>query len=157
MLLSTNFEVIPLIDVPAEKPSRFPVARPPVILVVDDEQIIADTLTAVLCRSGFAAIAAYSGRSALDLAAVVPPELLITDIAMPKMNGIQLALSIIRTIPDCKVLLFSGHATHIDLLEARKAGHHFPLLSKPLHPTEMLRQVTKALDLHKTSPAQLPS
>ncbi|HWZ51646.1 MAG TPA: response regulator [Granulicella sp.] len=157
MLLSTNFEVIPLIDVPAEKPNLSHQARRPVILVVDDEQIIADTLTAVLCHSGFAAIAAYNGRAALDLAAVIPPELLITDIAMPKMNGIELALSVVRTIPDCKVLLFSGHASHVDLLEARKAGHYFPLLSKPLHPTEMLGEVTKALNLHKTSPAQLLS
>jgi CheY-like chemotaxis protein len=157
MLLSSNFEVVPLVDVPAEKPTFSHEARRPVILVVDDEQIIADTLAAVLCRSGFAAMTAYDGRAALDLATIVPPDLLITDIAMPKMNGIQLALSVIRTIPDCKVILFSAHANHIDLLEARKAGHHLPLLAKPLHPTELLHQVHVALDLHKPSPAQLPS
>jgi DNA-binding NtrC family response regulator len=115
--------------------------------VVDDERLIADTLTAVLRQSGFAATAAYGGSSALDLAAITPPQLLITDINMPGMSGIQLALAIVHAIPTCNVLLFSGHGTHIDLIEARRAGYNFPLLAKPVHPSNMLRYVQESLKL----------
>ena len=153
MSLGPSFEAIPIAEVPL--PQRTPSLEQhrPVILVVDDEHIIADTLTAVLRRSGFAAIAAYDGRSALELATVIPPELLITDIAMARMNGIQLALALVDAIPDCKVLLFSGHASHIDLLEARKAGFDFPLLAKPLHPAKLLAHVAESLNFQRWAPA----
>jgi CheY-like chemotaxis protein len=150
-----DFEVVPIAEVPSNPGGLFLEQHRPVVLVVDDEHIIADTVTAVLCRSGFAAIAAYDGRSALELAAVIPPELLITDISMPGMNGIQLALAIVHAIPDCKVLLFSGHASHGDLVEARKAGYDFPLLSKPVHPVHMLMHVTESLQFSPWSPAPL--
>ncbi len=153
MSLGPSFEVIPIAEVPP--PQRTPSLEQhrPVILVVDDEHIIADTLVAVLCRSGFAAIAAYDGLSALELATVIPPELLITDIAMARMNGIQLALALVDAIPDCKVLLFSGHASHIDLLEARKAGFDFPLLAKPVHPAKMLAHVAESLNFQRWATA----
>jgi CheY-like chemotaxis protein len=153
MSLGPNFEVIPIAEVPF--PQRTPSLEQlrPVILVVDDEHVIADTLTAVLRLSGFAAIAAYDGLSALELASVIPPELLITDIAMPRMNGIQLALALVDVIPDCKVLLFSGHASHIDMLEARKAGYNFPLLAKPVHPAQMLAHVAESLSFQRWAPS----
>jgi DNA-binding NarL/FixJ family response regulator len=91
------------------------------------------------------------------LATVIPPELLITDIAMPRMNGIQLALALVDAIPDCKVLLFSGHASHIDLVEARKAGFDFPLLAKPVHPAKMLARVADSLCFQRWAPSPLLS
>lgn len=150
-----DFEVVPITEVPSDPSSPFFERHRPVVLVVDDEHIIADTLAAVLCRSGFAAIAAYDGSSALELAAVIPPELLITDISMPGMNGVQLALAMVHAIPDCKVILFSGHASHADLVEVRKAGYDFPLLSKPVHPVQMLMHVAESLKFNPLSPAPL--
>jgi CheY-like chemotaxis protein len=149
MSLGPKFEVIPIKEAPTNDCSLFPEQHRPVILVVDDEHVIADTLTAVLRRSGFAAFAAYDGLSALELAAVIPPQLLIADIAMPRMNGVQLAMTLVNTIADCKVLLFSGHASHIDLLEASKAGFDFPLLTKPVHPALMLAHVAESLKAHR--------
>ena len=61
----------------------------PRVLVVDDERVIADTLSAILSKHGFAVMTAYSGATALDLARVTPPDLLISDVAMPEMNGIE--------------------------------------------------------------------
>ena len=84
-----DFEVVPIAEVPCDPGSLFPEQHRPVILVVDDEHLIADTLAAVLRRGGFAAIAAYDGYSALEVAAVIPPQLLITDISMPRMSGVQ--------------------------------------------------------------------
>jgi CheY-like chemotaxis protein len=152
MSLGPKFQVVPITEAPTNDCSRFPERHRPVILVVDDEPVIADTLTAVLRRSGFAAFAAYDGLSALELAAAIPPQLLISDIAMPRMNGVELAMTLVNTIPDCKVLLFSGHASHTDLIEAGEAGFDFPLLTKPVHPALMLMHVTESLKAHRLPP-----
>lgn len=115
----------------------------PAILVVDDECVIADTLSEILIRSGFNAIAAYDGPSALDAALLSPPEVLITDVILPGMSGIDLAISMRRIFPDCKVILFSGNAATSPLLaSATRAGHNFVLLTKPVHPADMLAHVS---------------
>ncbi|MES2391292.1 MAG: response regulator [Acidobacteriota bacterium] len=115
------------------------------VLIVDDESMVADTLAMILGRAGFATLTAYCGAAALEIAQAVPPELLISDVAMPGMDGIELAVAVVNTWPDCKVLLFSGHATAADLMAARSAGYSFPLLAKPVHPAEMVRQVQASL------------
>jgi DNA-binding response OmpR family regulator len=118
----------------------------PVVLVVDDESAIADTLTEILSRSGYAAIAAYDGNDALENALLTPPELLITDVVLPGMSGIELAITMRRIFPDCKILLFSGQACTADLLtSAKREGHHFTMLSKPVHPRELLAHVAESL------------
>jgi len=119
----------------------------PRVLVVDDEAVIADTLAEILSLSGFPAIAAYDGNGALGAALLQPPEMLITDVALPGMNGIDLAITVKRVYPDCKILLFSGHATTADLLvTARKAGYQFTLLTKPVAPLDLLATVATHLN-----------
>jgi len=121
--------------------------RRPRVLVVDDEAVIADTLAEILSLSGFPAIAAYDGNGALGAALLQPPEMLITDVAMPGMNGIELAVTIKRVYPDCKILLFSGQANTADLLAtARRDGHRFTLLNKPVAPQELLATVARHLN-----------
>jgi DNA-binding response OmpR family regulator len=116
------------------------------VLVVDDEQVIADTLAAILSRSGYAALAAYDGSDALEIADLIPPQMMITDVCMPGMSGLELAIAVREIIPDCKVLLFSGQASSADLLAAaRTAGYDFEALSKPIHPKELLARVSKCL------------
>jgi DNA-binding NtrC family response regulator len=117
----------------------------PVVLVVDDEPSVADSMAAILRLTGYAVVTAYSGESALELAIAMRPALLISDVAMPEMNGVELAIAVLANLPDCNVLLFSGHATHNDLASAREAGYDFTLLEKPLHPKEMLRQISESL------------
>ncbi len=134
--------VVPLREVPAADTSEYR----PVVLVVDDESAIADTLTEILSRSGYAATAAYDGTDALETALLTPPELLITDVVLPGMSGIELAITIKRIFPDCKILLFSGQAATTDLLaNAKNAGHHFTLLNKPVHPKDLLARVSASL------------
>ena len=61
---------------------------------------------------------------------------------MPQMTEIDLAISLQQTHPQCKVLLFSGQAaTSVLLEEARAQGHTFEVLTKPLHPTDLLQHV----------------
>jgi CheY-like chemotaxis protein len=124
----------------------------PVVMVVDDEKVIANTLSVILTRCGYMVLTAYDAISALELAETTPPQMLITDVVMPAMTGIDLAIEIRKTIPDCKILLFSGQATTIDLLEdARKLGHEFTTLSKPVHPTELLARISECLQLATTA------
>jgi FixJ family two-component response regulator len=73
---------------------------------------------------------------------------LITDVMMPGMTGIELAISMVDAFRDCQVLLFSGQAATVDLLKkARDMGHDFAILSKPVHPTDMLRRVSQCFDV----------
>src|ERR1700685_4384720 len=119
----------------------------PRVLVVDDEAVIADTLAEILSLSGFPAIAAYDGNGALGAALLQPPEMLITDVVLPGMNGIELAITVKRVYPDCKILLFSGQANTAALLAtARQAEYRFTWLTKPVAPQELLATVAKHLD-----------
>jgi DNA-binding NtrC family response regulator len=116
-----------------------------VVMVVDDEPLVADTLAMILTHAGYRAMRAYDARTALEMASVRAPDLLISDVAMPEMNGVELALGMVSMAPTCKVVLFSGHARSVDLMRAYDAGHDFPLMAKPMHPSEMLGQVARSL------------
>ncbi len=129
-------------------------AHRPVVMVVDDESSIADTLAEILSRSGYAAVAAYDGDSALESALLTPPEMLITDVVLPGMSGIDLAITVKRIFPDCKIILFSGQASTADLLAAaNRDGHQFVLLSKPIHPADLLARIAEGLKHRKPQPA----
>lgn len=141
-----NIEVVPLAEVPANEPDSVMEKPRHVVLIVDDEPVIADTLSTILSRSGYTVLTAYDGLSALELAKVVPPELLITDVVMPGMTGIDLAISLTKFLPDCKVLLFSGHAATRHLLaKASATGNNFEIVTKPIHPSDMLKRITECL------------
>ena len=116
MTVKSHFPVVPLEDVPASVPLNGSKKHRPVVLVVDDESAIADTLAEILTLSGYAAMPVYDGEEALETALLMPPELLITDVMLPGMSGIELAITMRRIFPDCKVLLFSGQAATTDLL-----------------------------------------
>ena len=114
----------------------------PKILVADDERVIADTLAMILNQSGFEARAVYSGESALALAATFTPDMLISDVIMADLNGIDAAIRIRSLLPQIKILLFSGQAATADLLEkARAKGYEFEILAKPVHPQDLLAKL----------------
>lgn len=114
----------------------------PLVLVVDDERVIADTLAIILNKSGYDATAVYSGFDAVEKARQIKPDLVISDVVMADMNGIDASIEIRKLLPDCKILLFSGQAATKDLLaKARADGHNFDLLIKPVHPTDLLAKL----------------
>jgi DNA-binding NtrC family response regulator len=153
-----KIEIIPVAEVPKEDAVILSGKQWPIVLVVDDERVIANTLSMILSRSGFSTMTAYDGESALELARAVPPDLLISDVVMPGMTGVELAIAVTKAVPGCKVLLFSGQASTADLLEkARHAGHNFTTLTKPVHPTDMLWRISECLKPRETSFEPIPS
>jgi len=114
----------------------------PKVLVADDERVIADTLAMILNQSGFEARAVYSGEKALELASAFHPDMLISDVIMADLNGIEAAIRIRALLPNIKILLFSGQAATADLLEkARAKGYEFEILAKPVHPQDLLTRL----------------
>jgi len=114
----------------------------PRVFVVDDEEAIAKMLTVVLQMNLFNAIPYVDPLVALEASKTTPPDYLISDIAMPGMTGIELAIAIRSQFPACKVLLFSGQVGAPALIEeAEKAGHSFGLVEKPIHPTKMVEAI----------------
>jgi CheY-like chemotaxis protein len=110
------------------------------VLVVDDEFLIADTLVQILNKNGFQAYACYNGRDAVETASRLQPNTVLSDVAMPHFDGVQAAIAIRELCPSARIVLFSGQAATIEILErARALGHDFELLPKPIHPVELLR------------------
>lgn len=114
------------------------------VYVVDDEEVITFTLAEILNRSDFHALAFTSAKEALIAAGSEAPDLLITDVNMPEMNGIDFAIQVKSSYPNCKILLFTGHVNAAGLLEAaRIKGHEFHILSKPVSPRDLLAAIKR--------------
>ena len=119
-----------------------PNSTKPKVLVADDERVIADTLAMILNQSGFEARAVYSGEGALELAHDFKPNMLISDVIMADLNGIDAAIRIRALLPEIKILLFSGQAATADLLEkARTEGYECEILATPVHPQHLLSRL----------------
>lgn len=128
------------------------------ILVIDDEESIADTLALIFSSNGYDARSAYSAEQALELLEVWRPDLSIIDVVLPGMNGIEFAIFLKASYPDCHFLLFSGQPGTGNLLEeAKKKGHIFEILAKPLHPTFMLATVANMLSAPPMDLVPLPN
>jgi DNA-binding response OmpR family regulator len=114
----------------------------PRIVVIDDEKRIADTLALILRSQGYLAEVAYDGPSGLATCSEFLPHLVISDVVMPGISGIDVAIEIRRRFPDCRILLYSGQAATAQMMdEARSQGHDFELLAKPVHPVQLLEKV----------------
>lgn len=112
------------------------------VLVVDDEEVIADSVTEILNNGGYEAHGFYSGEEAIEFAGKHCPDLVLSDVIMPKLNGIDTVLAIKKLCPNARIILFSGQAATSDLLEsARALGHTFEMLPKPIHPEQLLKKL----------------
>jgi CheY-like chemotaxis protein len=114
----------------------------PRVFVIDDEPVIASSLATILRMNGFSTRFFTSPLEALAAARLESPDLVISDVAMPGISGVDLAIQMRAQYPNCKILLFSGQAATSDLLEhARAQGYDFRLLQKPVHPSEFLFEI----------------
>jgi len=124
------------------------------VFVVDDNAVIASSLAMILrIHSGFEVSSFTDPVEALQLSKLDTPDLLISDMLMPKLSGIDLAVQLLEHCPKCKVMLLSGDSlTAASSLQAQRSGHEFEVLIKPVHPADMLSSIQRIMD---ASPAQL--
>lgn len=123
-----------------------PSVSDPQVFVVDDEPAIASSLAAILEMNGFSAKFFTSPVAALAAARGKSPDLLISDVEMPGLSGLDLAIQMKAQYPTCQVLLFSGRPSSMDLLDAaRVRGHDFDLLMKPVPPLQFLTEIRKKI------------
>jgi len=108
------------------------------ILIADDERVIARTLALILKMKGYVPRAVFSGEDAVAAAAEFTPDVLVSDVIMTGMTGIEAALQIRRICPDVRVILFSGQAATSDMLDMAY-GQEFTIFAKPLHPETLLQ------------------
>ena len=115
-----------------------------VVLVVDDEPLIADTISAILTEHGFAAYGCYSGEEAVRIALTLRPNIVLSDVLMPNMSGIEMAIDIKSRLPEARIVLLSGQAATAELMrQAAVDGHQFELLAKPIHPEELIEMLKR--------------
>jgi|CZKL01.1.fsa_nt_gi CheY-like chemotaxis protein len=117
----------------------------PRVLLVDDERLSADTRALILNRSGFETQAAYSADTAVEMAMALKPDVLISNLVMQQMSGVELAVRIGQRLPGCRVILLSNYTGVPDKLEhANAQGFSIEILGKPVHPQVLLDHLTMA-------------
>lgn len=118
------------------------------VIVVDDEPIVADTLVDILKGEGYEAIGTSNGKSAIEWAARFAPDVVVSDVMMPGLNGIETAKAILKQLPRCRIILFSGQAASTDLLaKAESEGYPFEILAKPADPEVLLSAISETQSL----------
>jgi CheY-like chemotaxis protein len=117
------------------------------ILVVDDEHLVADTLGIIFEKRGFDCRVSYNGAEALACMEEFDPELLLCDMSMPGMSGLEVVVNVTKRFPDCRVLLLTGH--YANLGSARKWAHNHRapslIMTKPVLPALLLEEADALL------------
>jgi CheY-like chemotaxis protein len=114
------------------------------ILVVEDEAVVLFTLELILRQHGYDVKGARDANQALLTAQTFHPEILLCDINLPDLDGIQVAIRVKETLPQCRVVLLSGEISSNDLLEeAKDQGYFFEVLAKPTDPQQLLKILSR--------------
>lgn len=115
------------------------------ILIVDDDATICQYCAEALDAAGFAASTTTDARHALQLVSEKPFDLILTDIHMPEMDGLELARVIAERLPELVAIFITGFATLETVSKAARQGT-YSFLEKPFSPDELVRAVRQALD-----------
>lgn len=117
------------------------------VLVVDDEQVIADTLAIIFQKRGFECRVSYTGAEALACTEDFCPELLLCDMSMPRMNGLEVVTNVTKKCPECRVLLLTGHYTNLSSARKWARNHPVPsrIMTKPVLPAFLLEEADALL------------
>ena len=118
----------------------------PKVLIVDDEPFISESLSLAFRQQGFEARSAYSAEGALDLLKSWQPEIAIVDVCLGRMNGIEFALHLRDSYPECKLLLFSGRTDSDVMFQgAQEMGLEFASVEKPVQPPVLIAAAKRML------------
>ncbi|ULA66082.1 MAG: Nitrogen assimilation regulatory protein NtrX [Nitrospira sp.] len=118
------------------------------ILIVDDEVSILNSLSSILEDEGYDVSVAKSGMEALRHCAISPPELMMLDIWMPEMDGLETLKRLRELVPSTQVMMMSGHGSIETAVKAIKLGA-YDYIEKPLSLENVTLRVKHALDQHR--------
>jgi two-component system cell cycle sensor histidine kinase/response regulator CckA len=111
------------------------------VLVVDDDPATVAVSAALLTANGCAVSATHDPNAALAAAPVFRPDVLLTDVAMPGMLGVELACKVVEAVPTCRVVFHTGEARLIRDCGLAGALPSFAVLEKPVAVGDLLREV----------------
>jgi two-component system response regulator AtoC len=122
--------------------------KQPLILVVDDDESLRRVTQLQLEEAGYGVITASGGAQALELAGQETPDLILTDLKMPGLSGMDVLQAIRRNHPEITVVLLTAFGTVQTAVEAMKAGA-YDYITKPIDYTNLLLVVSRALEHQK--------
>ena len=117
------------------------------VLIVDDEVNIRRVLAAMLKREGYEATASADGEQALAVLAKTPVDVVVTDLVMPRMGGMDLLKRVSADFPDVPVIVITAHGSVDSAVAALKAGA-FDYITKPFEQEELKKVIAKATRAH---------
>ncbi len=115
------------------------------ILLVDDEKTMVKYLSRRLIKRGFDVSVAYSGLSALEEIKKIDFDLVLLDVLMPEMDGIETLKEIKKIKPETEVIMLTGHASVEVGIEGMKSGA-FNYIMKPFDPDELVKEINLACE-----------
>ena len=115
------------------------------ILIVDDEKIVIRSCLRILGGGDYHVEAAYDGREALRKIEQNPYDVIILDVMMPNMDGLEVLRQVKETDPDVDVIMITGLSQVETVVQARKLGAS-DFISKPFEPDELKQVVQRALE-----------
>ena len=133
---------VPALDPPIDDPTK--VGRTGDILVVDDSEPVRALTAHVLSEAGYRVTQAPDALEALRQLQVAPVDLVLTDIVLPRMSGLELARQLAESHPRIRTLLMTGYANRQDADEIARTSHS-GILAKPFTPAELVVAVHKAI------------
>ncbi len=123
-------------------------AKKPVILVIDDEESMRDSCSQILIKEGLQAETAENGLVGLDKIKAISPDLVLIDLKMPGMNGMEVLEQLIKIDPYCISVVITGYATVESAVEAMKIGA-YDFLPKPFSPDQLRLIIRRGLEKRK--------
>jgi DNA-binding NtrC family response regulator len=121
--------------------------------VIDDEQIVLDSVSKILTEEHYSVEVSLNGRQGRDMALETDYDVILTDIRMPDMGGMRVLRDIKRAKPALPVVIITGYATVRSAVQAMKLGAA-DYIEKPFTPDQLLKAVASALDIAATQPPE---
>jgi len=123
--------------------------------VVDDERALADLVGSYLTRDGFEVTMAHDGRQAIDAARQVDPDVMVLDLGLPGVDGVEVCRAV-RAFSDCYIVMLTARTEEIDKLIGLSVGAD-DYVTKPFSPRELLARIHAMLRRPRTCAAGAPA
>lgn len=121
-------------------------------LIIDDDQDLADSLATLLGTRGYEVKVEHSPEGGIIRAAIFGPHLVLLDVLMPAIHGVEAAVRIRKLLPRARILLISADPEAAQaMIDGQPKAKHFKVLEKPIHPSALLAMISKKKERQRKS------